>query len=123
MQGIDSIIRVLGLSEEEKKLLISLRFYPGQYAEILAMNEDVGKGVIILNPSPIMRWMFTTHKDERYLREKLVETICREKAMAGRKAQAIVVQALAQFHPDGAIGTDINVDETAKKLESLGYLS
>jgi len=34
-----------GLGRQERDLLISLKFHPGRYAEILALNEDIGKGV------------------------------------------------------------------------------
>jgi len=123
MESIDNIVGVLGLGEDEKELLKSLRFYPGKYAEILAMNEEIGKGVIVNYPTSLSRWMFTTHRDERAVRDALSVTIIREKNCVERKALSVALQVLSQEYPEGAIGKSIEILPLMKKIDSDGYFN
>ena len=122
MEDIDNVVKIIGLSEEERELLVSLKFHPGKYAEILALNEDIGKGVLVNVLTPQTRWMYTTHKDERYLRETVAVAI-RGKGITQRRAQAIAVQVLADMLPSGTIGQPVEIGAVMKKVDTDGYLS
>lgn len=122
MEGVDNIARIIGLNEEERALLVSLKFYPGRYAEILALNEDIGKGVLVNVQTPQTRWRYTTHKDERYLRETVAGAL-KGRGVPQRRAQAVAVQVLADMLPLGSIGQSIDIETVMKKIDSDGYLS
>ena len=121
MESIDNIVKVLGFSEDEKELIKSLRFYPGKYAEILAMNEEMGRGVIINYPTSLSRWMFTTHRDERAARDALSITIAREKNCGDRVALSVALKVLSEEYPEGAIGKSVEIMPLMKKIDSDGY--
>jgi len=121
MESIDNIVQVLGFGEEEKELLKSLRFYPGKYAEILVMNEEIGRGVVVNYPTSLSRWMFTTHRDERAIRDALAVAIIREKNCTGRRALSVALEVLSREYPDGAIGKNIEILPLMKKIDSDGY--
>ncbi|MBT9166703.1 MAG: hypothetical protein DDT19_00027 [Syntrophomonadaceae bacterium] len=121
MQLINDVTNILGLNPEEQGLLKSLSFIPGKYSEVFMMNEDIGKGVGINYPIPITRWINTTHRSERFLRENIAKYIV-EKGKTPRQAVSIAVRILANFYPEGTISeADINADAVLKKAESLGY--
>ncbi len=121
MEGIDNVVRILGLGREERELLLSLKFHPGKYAEILALNEDLGKGIIVNVQTPSSRWRYTTHKDERYLRESVASTL-KERGVPPRRAQSVTIEVLADMFPAGSIGQSVNVSTVMQKIESDGYL-
>lgn len=122
MEGIDNIVRIIGLSSQEKELLLSLKFYPGKYAEILALNEDIGKGVLVNVQTPRTRWSYTTHKDERYLRETVASAL-KSRGVSQRRAQSVAVEVLADMLPLGSIGQSVDVGAVMKKIDSDGYFS
>ena len=66
--------------------------------------------------------MYTTHKDERYLRETVAVAI-RGKGITQRRAQAIAVQVLADMLPSGTIGQPVEIGAVMKKVDTDGYLS
>ena len=121
LQSIDQVEQAIGMNESDKKCLTNLTFYPGRYAEIYALCEDVGKGVLQNIQTPIERWLFSTHKDERYVRDTIVQAILR-KGKSQNAAQAIAAKALSSMFPEGTIGKDIDPDDILKKIESDGYL-
>lgn len=122
VEGIDNIVKILGLKSEDRELLLSLKFHPGKYAEILALNEDLGKGVLINVQTPGSRWRYTTHKDERYLRENIALTL-KDRGISSRRAQAVAIEALADMFPEGSIGRTIDINTVMRKIDSDGYLS
>ncbi|MBP1750720.1 MAG: conjugal transfer protein, partial [Deltaproteobacteria bacterium] len=122
MESIDNIVQILGLGRQERDLLISLKFHPGRYAEILALNEDIGKGVLVSVQTPISRWRYTTHKDERYLRDTVASAL-RDRGVDQRKAQAVSTEALADIFPAGSIGQTADINAVLKKIDSDGYLT
>ncbi len=122
MEGIDNLVRIIGLGNQERELLLSLKFYPGKYAEILALNEDIGKGVLVNVQTPRTRWRYTTHKDERYLRETVASTL-KGKGISQRRAQAVAVEVLADMLPLGSIGQSVDIGAVMKKIDSDGYFS
>lgn len=123
MEPIDNIVSVLGLGPDEKELLKSLRFFPGKFAEILAMNEEIGRGVIINYPTSLSRWMYTTHRDERAARDALAVSLVNEKGCSERKALSVALQVLADQYPDGGIGKNIEIFPLLKKIDSDGYFN
>ncbi len=122
MEGIDNVARIIGLGKEERELLLSLKFYPGKYAEILALNEDIGKGVLVNVQTPQTRWRYTTHKDERYLRETVAGAL-KERGVPQRRAQSVAVQVLTDMLPFGSIGQSIDIGSVMKKIDLDGYFS
>ena len=122
LEGIDNIMNILGLGSRERELLVSLRFHPGKYAEVLALNEDLGKGVLVNVQTPGSRWRYTTHKDERYLREN-VASILKDRGVSPRRSQAVAVEVLADMFPEGSIGRAADVNAVMKKIDLDGYLS
>ena len=120
MEGIDNLVKIIGLGNQERELLLSLKFYPGKYAEILALNEDIGKGVIVNVQTPRTRWRYTTHKDERYLRETVASTL-KSRGVSQRRAQSVAVEVLADMLPLGSIGQSIDIGAVMKKIDSDGY--
>lgn len=122
MQAIDDVVDHLGLNAEERELLKGVTFYPGKYAEVLALSEDIGKGIIQYTPTSAERWCFTTHKDERYVRDNIVKALIAKGCDMG-KAQVIAITALSRICPAGSVGKVIDVDEVMKKIETDGYLS
>ncbi|MEN6616603.1 MAG: hypothetical protein ABFD12_08615, partial [Syntrophorhabdus sp.] len=122
MEGVDNVVRIMGLGHEERELLLSLKFFPGKYAEILALNEDIGKGVLVNVQTPCTRWRYTTHKDERYLRETVASSL-KSRGISGRRAQAIAIEVLSDMYPWGGIGQSININDVIKKIDSDGYIS
>jgi hypothetical protein len=122
LEGVDNIVNILGLGSKERELLLSLRFHPGKYAEILALNEDLGKGVLVNVQTPGGRWRYTTHKDERYLREN-VASILKDRGVSARRSQAVAVEVLADMYPGGGIGQAVDINAVMKKIDSDGYLS
>lgn len=122
MESIDNIVRILGLGREERELLVSLKFHPGRYAEILTLNEDIGKGVLVNIQTPGSKWRYTTHKDERYLRESVASAL-RDHGVLPRKAQAVAAEVLADMFPAGAIGQTVDINTVLKKIDVDGYLS
>ncbi len=122
MEGIDNLVKIIGLGDQERELLLSLKFYPGKYAEILALNEDIGKGVIVNVQTPRTRWRYTTHKDERYLRETIASTL-KSRGVSQRRAQSVAVEVLADMLPLGSIGQSIDIGAVMKKIDSDGYFS
>lgn len=121
MEGIDNVVRIIGLNKEERTLLTSLKFYPGKYAEVLALNEDIGKGVLVNVQTPHTRWRYTTHKDERYLRENVAGAL-RARGVSQRRAQTVTIQVLADMFPLGSIGQSMNIETVMKRIDSDGYL-
>lgn len=121
MQAIDNTVNACGLGVEERDLLMSLKFFPGKYSELFVMNEDIGKGVMVNYPVPVTKWMFTTHKDERYLRDVLTKMTV-DKGKSLKEAQAISVRALSAMYPEGTIGIDVDVDVTFKKMVEAEYI-
>lgn len=122
MEGVDNLVKTIGLGDQERELLLSLKFYPGKYAEILALNEDIGKGVIVNVQTPRTRWRYTTHKDERYLRETVASTL-KSRGVSQRRAQSVAVEVLADMLPLGSIGQSIDIGAVMKKIDSDGYFS
>jgi len=122
MEGIDNLVRIIGLGSQERELLLSLKFYPGKYAEILALNEDIGKGVLVNVQTPRTRWSYTTHKDERYLRETVVSAL-KGRGVSQRRAQAVAVEVLSDMLPLGGIGQSVDIGAVMKKIDSDGYFS
>ncbi len=123
MEGIDNIVRTLGLEREERELLLSLKFHPGRYAEILALNEDIGKGVLVNVQTPTSRWRYTTHKDERFLRESVAFTLKDHYGVPPRKPQVVAIEVLSDMFPGGSIGRTVDIKNVIKKIELDGYLS
>lgn len=122
MEGIDNLVKIIGLSRQERELLLSLKFYPGKYAEILALNEDIGKGVLVNVQTPRTRWSYTTHKDERYLRETVVSAL-KGRGVSQRRAQAVAVEVLSDMLPLGSIGQSVDIGAIMEKIDSDGYFS
>lgn len=120
MQTVYDCQKELGLNNDELELLKSLTLYPGKYGEILALCEGLGKGVIRSEPSPLKRWLFTTHKDERYTRDTLRNYLI-DKRLPRRKATMVAAQALAEAYPDGAIGKEVDLGYVKKIIDSQGY--
>ncbi|MBP1749528.1 MAG: hypothetical protein H6Q52_2067 [Deltaproteobacteria bacterium] len=86
------------------------------------MNEDLGKGVLVNVQTPSSRWRYTTHKDERYLRES-VASILKDHGVPPRRAQAVATEVLADMFPGGSIGQTVDINTVIKKIDSDGYLS
>jgi hypothetical protein len=122
MESVDNIVRIMGLGREERELLLSLKFFPGKYAEILALNEDIGKGVLVNVQTPCTRWRYTTHKDERYLRETVASSL-KSRGISGRRAQAIAIEVLSDMFPRGGIGQSVDIKSIMNKIDSDGYFS
>ena len=89
---------------------------------MLALNEDLGKGVLVNVQTPGSRWRYTTHKDERYLREN-VASILKDRGVSPRRSQAVAVEVLADMFPEGSIGRAADVNAVMKKIDLDGYLS
>lgn len=121
MSEVHEVQKALGLNDDERKLLEDLQFYPGQYAEILALCEGLGKGIIKSVPSPQKRWLFTTHKAERYVRTAIRNAILDKCGGNTRKATATACLVLADTYPNGGIETEIDIDHVLKILDSRGY--
>jgi hypothetical protein len=122
MEGIDNLVRIIGLGSQERELLLSLKFYPGRYAKVLALNEDIGKGVLVNVQTPRTRWSYTTHKDERYLRETVASAL-KDRGVSQRRAQAVAVEVLSDMLPLGSIGQSVDIGAVMKKIDSDGYFS
>ncbi len=122
MEGVDNIVRLMGLGHEDRELLLSLKFYPGKYAEILALNEDIGKGIVVNVQTPRSRWRYTTHKDERFLRETVAAAL-KNRGVSQRRAQAVAVEVLADMLPEGSIGQAADIGAIMKKIDADGYFS
>jgi hypothetical protein len=95
-------------------ILLSLKFYPGRYAEVLALNEDIGKGVLVNVQTPRTRWSYTTHKDERYLRETVASAL-KDRGVSQRRAQAVAVEVLSDMLPLGSIGQSVDIGAVMKR--------
>lgn len=100
---VDYVAQKTGMNSKETELFASLSMSPGKYSEIYYMGEDVGKGVLKYEPLPIELWISTTHKDERYLRDMLIEKVI-DQGVSRNQAVSIVVSTLADLYPKGTVG-------------------
>jgi len=129
-QIIDYVVEKTGMNSKERELFESLRLVPGKYSEIFYLGEEVGKGVLVYEPTPQELWINTTHKKERYLRDGLVselfEECRRSQVVKGRlseeRVRAIVVEEvisyLAESYPEGVSRLD---DEEVTKIFEKSY--
>ncbi len=108
---VDYVIEKTGMNPKEAELFASLSMSPGKYSEIYYMGEDVGRGVLRYEPLPIELWINTTHKDERYLRDMLIEKMV-EQGIERKEAVGLVVSTLAELYPAGVVG--VSEDERDK---------
>lgn len=72
---ISYVAEKTGMNEKTKKLFMSLVKRPGEYSEILFMGEDIGDIVLRLEALPIKKWLATTDKRERYIRDGVVNAL------------------------------------------------
>jgi hypothetical protein len=120
MDALKSVQDILGLTSAEVELLKSLVFYPGQYAEVLAMNEGLGIGVMQIVNSQMERWLYTSHKDERFLRDAVIKEL-QNRGMHRYNAVVTATQALSRKYPDGAIGKNADITDVLNFIESNCY--
>lgn len=99
---VEYVAEKTGMNPKETELFASLSMSPGKYSEIYYLGEDVGKGVLRYEPLPIELWINTTHKDERYLRDMLIEKLIENKVNR-TKAVSLVVSTLSELYPRGTI--------------------
>lgn len=122
MEELEDVTKVLGLDEEKKALLSSLGFLPGRYAECFLMSEGQGSAVLVYRPTAAERWLFTTHKDERALRDRLVSLLT-ERGIDERRAYALVLRFLSKEMPQGAVGVRVDADQLAERFLSETAIS
>lgn len=101
-QVIDYVVEKTGMNPKERELFESLRLVPGKYSEIFYLGEEIGKGVLVYEPTSEELWINTTHKKERYLRDGLIDKFVEE---FGDKNRTIIVEEvinyLANAYPEG----------------------
>jgi hypothetical protein len=91
----------LGLNDNETRLLESLVLSPGEYSELMVFAEGVGRGVVRLSLQPPELWLYTTHKNERYVRDALVREIELRSNFSRSEALSKSVNLLAERYPKG----------------------
>ena len=114
MEGVDNLVRIIGLCSQERELLLSLKFYPGRYAEILALNEDIGKGVLVNVQTPRTRGL----RPGRTLPEGDRGIYAQGEGIA-RACSAVAVEVLSTCFR--SIGQSIDIGAVMKKIDSDGY--
>lgn len=108
-QIIDYVVEKTGMNAKEKELFESLRLVPGRFSEIFYLGEEIGKGVLVYEPTPEELWINTTHKKERYLRDGLIERLVEDLGQQHRsRIVGEVVSYLAQNYSEGVSVLDDN---------------
>ena len=112
MEVVRYVVEKTGMSEKEKELFMSLTMRPGKYSEFFYMGEELGKGVLIYEPTAVELWCNTSHKSERYVRDGLVESFCekyeeliRERGPeVKQKIVETIIFYIAKNYPQGLVG-------------------
>lgn len=112
----------LGLNDSETEILSSLVLAPGHYSEIMVFAEGVGRGVVRLSLQPQELWLYTTHKNERYVRDALVKAIMARTDANRTDALPQAVAILSERYPNGIREWDsekISLDELVNESLNL----
>jgi len=111
VREVEFVVNMTGMNEAEAELFRSLSRVDGEYSEIFLFSEDVGRGVVRVEPTPYEMWTFTTDKRERYLRDALIKDVQRMTGKPRDLAQSAVVKVLARTYPRGVT----NLPETERQ--------
>lgn len=98
---VEYVVSRTGMGKSDRELFTSLRKMPGEYSEAFLFSEDIGKGVVRIEPVSSEIWKGSTDKRERYLRDMLISKL-KEKTDK-ETAASIVIGTLSRMFPHGLL--------------------
>lgn len=115
--AVEYVCSRTGMGKEDRRLFESLKRVPSEYVEAFVFSEDIGKGVIRIEPTASEMWRFSTDKRERYIRDMLIQKLMESEGISRSRATSIVISVLAKEFPSGlAFSTQENIESSIYNL-------